>query len=147
MVRSLLAYGAYSDLVRARLVQAQYFKDPFDMETYLKKNIFLPFINNEVESKRDSQLAENMKTLDQFVMFMWLEDSVVVPRESSHFGVYNATTKTIIPLKDQPLYQEDWIGLKYLDEMGKLVMKSIPGDHMHITDDLLSDIVKEYLLT
>ena len=42
LVRRLISAGAYSNLVRTRLVQAQYFKDPFNLEEYRSKNIFLP---------------------------------------------------------------------------------------------------------
>ena len=104
-LRGLMALGAYSDLVRKRLVQAQYFKDPLRYQEYLDKNIFLPYLNNEVEEKRNEAYADNLKALDLMVLYMWKQDETVVPRESSLFGVYNATTKSIQQLRDQDLYK------------------------------------------
>merc|ERR1712078_433518 len=103
LVRRLISMGAYSDLVRTRLVQAQYFKDPFNLKQYLHKNIFLPRINNELEVK-NATYSRHIQSLDLFLMFMWQNDTVVVPRESSLFGVYNATTKKVVPLQQQLLY-------------------------------------------
>jgi palmitoyl-protein thioesterase len=38
-----------------------------------------------------------------------------------------------VPLRDQPLYKEDWLGLKRLDEAGGLFFESAPGEHMQFT--------------
>jgi len=131
-LRSLLALGAYSDYVRTKVVQAQYFKDPWKYDEYLSKNIFLPYINNEVASKRRSDYRDNLASLDLLLLYMWEDDQTVVPKESSLFGVYNATSKSVVPLRDQALYKEDWIGLRALDEEGKLVMEELKGGHMQI---------------
>ena len=34
------------------------------------------------------------------------------------------------PLRDLSLYQEDWLGLRHLDEEGRLHMLEMSGDHM-----------------
>jgi len=146
-LRGLMALGAYSDLVRKRLVQAQYFKDPLRYQEYLDKNIFLPYLNNEVEEKRNEAYADNLKALDLMVLYMWKQDETVVPRESSLFGVYNATTKSIQQLRDQDLYKEDWIGLKSLDGQGKLVMEEIEGHHMQIDFDWFNQTVVHSILS
>ena len=75
-LRSLLALGAYSDYVRTKVVQAQYFKDPWKYEEYLSKNIFLPYINNEVASKRRSDYRDNLASLDLLLLYMWEDDQV-----------------------------------------------------------------------
>lgn len=55
----------------------------------------------------------------------------MVPRDSAWFSFFNGTD--LIPLKDQPLYQQDWIGLRQLDEAGKLLLEEAPGEHMQFT--------------
>lgn len=40
---------------------------------------------------------------------------------------------TIVPMRLQPLYTEDWIGLRTLDERGAVVMVTCPGRHMQLT--------------
>ena len=38
-----------------------------------------------------------------------------------------------VDMKDTDLYKENWIGLRTLDESGRLVLGSVPGAHMHFT--------------
>lgn len=33
------------------------------------------------------------------------------------------------------LVQDDWIGLKQLDQQGKVTLEECPGPHMHVTLD------------
>ncbi len=67
-LRALMAMGAYSDLVRTRLVQAQYFKDPFNYPEYLARNVFLPHINNEIAGARRADYAKNLASLDLLLL-------------------------------------------------------------------------------
>jgi palmitoyl-protein thioesterase len=68
----------------------------------------------------------------------------VVPRDSAWFSFFNGTD--LIPLKDQPLYQQDWIGLRQLDEAGKLLMEEAPGEHMQLTLKWFDqEVVRKYL--
>ena len=44
--------------------------------------------------------------------WVFLQDMTVIPRESSHFEFYYPGSDTEIrPLKESPLYYEDWYGL------------------------------------
>ena len=76
---------------------------------------------------------------------MFSDDTTVTPKESSWFGSeipphdedetqthLSITPPRIIRLHDHPLYKEDWIGLKKLDERGGLVFDLCRGTHMHI---------------
>ena len=51
VMRKLLSEGALEPEVQSKLVQAQYWNDPFRHEEYLERNVFLPDINNELQSK------------------------------------------------------------------------------------------------
>ncbi len=51
-----------------------------------------------------------------------------------------------VDMKDTELYKEDWIGLRALDESGRLVLGSVPGQHMHFTLEwFLDNVVHPYL--
>jgi hypothetical protein len=50
-------------------------------------------------------------------MVKFTEDTVVVPRESEWFGFYGEDGKAIVPLENSPLYTEDWLGLKAMNEV------------------------------
>jgi palmitoyl-protein thioesterase len=55
----------------------------------------------------------------------------VEPKDSSWFGFYNGTA--LVPLREQPLYSEDWLGLRALDQAGRLAMDAWPGGHMQFS--------------
>ena len=56
-----------------------------------------------------------------------------------------STSEEIVPLKESPIYTEDRIGLKALDEAGKLFFLETEGDHMEFeTGWFVENIVKVY---
>lgn len=130
VMQTLLARGAYAPWVRENVVQAQYFKDPQDLGSYLASNIFLPDINNERDDK-SKQYADNLAALERLVLYRFDDDTTVVPRDSAWFSFFDGTDT--IPLKEQDIYKEDWIGLKRLDGKGGLFLESAPGEHMQFT--------------
>lgn len=72
---------------------------------------------------------------------------MVEPRESQHFEFYApGSSEEVVPLRQSPIYTEDRIGLKALDEAGKLHFISIDGDHLDFSLQWFVDnIVKVYL--
>lgn len=139
----MLSHGAYSYWVRENVIQAQYFKDPNNLANYLQYNNFLPDINNEYSAK-NKLYRDNLASLDNLVLVMFDNDTTVVPRESAWFGFYDGTA--LVPLRDQPIYQQDWIGLKALDKKGALVLDTASGGHMQFTLEWFKEhIVDKYL--
>ncbi|KAJ3091550.1 Palmitoyl-protein thioesterase 1 [Quaeritorhiza haematococci] len=137
LARSLLLRGAYWSWVQNRVVQAQYFRDPRKLEDYFEKNIFLPDVNNELEPKK-LIYAANMKTLKKLVLIQFEDDETVVPKESAWFYTFSSD-RELVPIQEQPLYKEDSLGLKTLDQHKKLVFASWPGRHMQIDLELFKE--------
>ena len=55
----------------------------------------------------------------------------MVPIESQHFEFYPPSNDTrVVPLRDSPMYQGDWLGLKTLDRAGRLIFIQVPGGHI-----------------
>ena len=103
MSRDLLNYGAYVDFVQSFLVQAQYWHDPLHFDTYVEKSQFIAEVNNEKAVKNETY-AVNLASLENFVMVKHNQDSMVEPRESSHFEFYTpGQSDVILPLKDSGL--------------------------------------------
>jgi len=144
-VSTLLGKGAYLPGVRDHVVQAQYFKDPYNLKEYLASNPFLPDINNEVPSADAAQHKANFLSLERLVLYKFDLDSMVVPRESSWFGFYDGTR--LVPYNETQLYQDDLIGLAALDRQGKVVFGTVPeAEHMQFSLDWLEDyVVMPYL--
>uniref|UniRef100_A0A0P4WNN5 Palmitoyl-protein thioesterase 1 n=1 Tax=Scylla olivacea TaxID=85551 RepID=A0A0P4WNN5_SCYOL len=144
-VRKLLNYGSYVSWIQDSLVQAQYWHDPLHEDDYRNNSIFLADINNE--KVVNEEYRSNLKKLDNFVMVKFLKDSMVVPTESEWFGFYSpGQDKEILPLQQTELYLEDRLGLKEMDEAGKLQFVSVDGDHLEFSDEwFLQEIVDKYI--
>ncbi|KAI5920632.1 palmitoyl-protein thioesterase precursor [Camillea tinctor] len=138
---ALLHGNTWSGWVQGRLVPAQYFRDPADLGDYLARSNFLADINNEREAK-NATYARNLARLDNFVMYVFGDDTTVVPKETGWFEDVADGKRT--PLRERPLYTEDWIGLRELDRKGALQFKTIAGaEHMDIPDGVIAESVAE----
>jgi len=107
---------------------------------------FLADINNEGSTK-NPLYKKNLATLNNFIMFQFLNDTVVVPKESEWFGYFaDGSLSKKLTLQQMPIYQQDWIGLKILDQAGKLQMLGCPGNHMQFSLDWFnSNVILPYL--
>ncbi len=56
---------------------------------------------------------------------------MVEPTDSEHFGFYAPGSETeVVPLRESAIYLEDRIGLRTLDEDGRLVFMDVEGNHL-----------------
>ncbi|XP_048141846.1 palmitoyl-protein thioesterase 1-like isoform X1 [Rhodamnia argentea] len=135
--------GVYSAYVQEHLAPAGYVKIPTDLAKYLKGCKFLPNLNNEHVDHRNSTYKERFASLQNLVLIMFEQDTVLEPKETSWFGYYpDGTFDTILPAQETELYVEDWIGLRTLDEAGKVKFINVSGGHLQIS---LADMEK-YIL-
>ncbi|MCJ1249708.1 hypothetical protein MMC30_006934 [Trapelia coarctata] len=141
--QALLRGSTWTEFVQTRLVPAQYFRKEEELEKYLENSNFLADVNNERKIK-NTTYRENMMKLEKFVMFMFGDDTTVIPKESAFFSEVNATTGEVTKLQDRPIYKEDWLGLKVLDEQKKLDFLVTEGGHMQLSDKLLKDTFNKY---
>lgn len=145
IMRELLNLGAYVGFVQNTLVQAQYWHDPLHFDTYVEKSQFIAEINNEGAVKNESY-ATNLAKLENFVMVKFTKDGMVEPIESEQFEFYApGSEEEVVPLRESPIYTEDRIGLKALDEAGKLFFLDTEGDHLEFeTTWFVENIVNVY---
>ncbi|OQU92129.1 palmitoyl-protein thioesterase 1 isoform X6 [Sorghum bicolor] len=115
LIDDLIKSEIYSDYVQAHLAPSGYLKIPTDMEDYLKGCRFLPKLNNEIPSARNTTYKERFSSLENLVLIM---------------------TK---------LYTEDWIGLRTLDEAGRVKFVSVPGGHLRISRSDMKKYIVPYL--
>ncbi|KAG8997235.1 hypothetical protein FRB94_007806 [Tulasnella sp. JGI-2019a] len=161
LCRLMFAYGkgkVYTDWAQANIIPAQYFRDTTHYATYLQRNHWLPAINNEIASSRNTTYAKNFATLSNLVLVMFSDDTTVTPKESGWFESYEITSDDelvtartssepppLVSMYNQPLYKEDWIGLRTLDERGAVVRLTCDGPHMHITTECWKPLVLQYV--
>jgi len=139
----LLGANTWSAFVQSRLVPAQYFRDPEDLESYLVGSNFLADVNNE-RGLKNGIYKKRLSTLKSFVMYMFRDDETVHPKESAWWAEVNGTTGVITPLRNRTIYEEDWLGLRDLDEKGALEFREIPGKHMEINEQVLKEAFEKY---
>ncbi|KAL5724231.1 hypothetical protein ACHQM5_007516 [Ranunculus cassubicifolius] len=77
---------------------------------------------------------------------MFEQDSVLVPKQTSWFDFFaDGGYETLVPHQETKLYVEDWIGLRTLDEAGKVTYVGVPGDHLQIAQDDMKKYIVPYL--
>ncbi|CAD6577006.1 MAG: hypothetical protein TREMPRED_001838 [Tremellales sp. Tagirdzhanova-0007] len=128
--------GIYRPWAQTHLVQAQYYRDPARMDEFLRSNTFIRDLNAEgkyLAGEEEGAGGRGLAGLENLVAIMFDQDRTVGPAESAHFATVSAINHTqIIPLYEQPLYTGDWIGLRTLDEKGRLRLAHCPGAHMDL---------------
>ena len=141
--RGVLKGNAWGSFSQSRLVPAQYYRDPEDLNNYFEYSNFLADINNERMAKNETY-KENIKKLGRFAMFMFADDTTVVPKESAFFAEVNTTSEEVTNLQERDIYREDWIGLRFLDEEKRLDFRIAEGGHMQLSDEILTDTFHKY---
>ncbi|KAL5225537.1 hypothetical protein ABZP36_012176 [Zizania latifolia] len=146
LIDALLKLEIYSNYVQAHLAPSGYLKIPTDMADYLKGCKFLPKLNNEIPSERNATYKERFSSLDNLVLIMFEDDEVLIPRETAWFGYYpDGAFSPVQPPQKTKLYIEDWIGLKTLNEAGRVKFVSVPGGHLSISRSDMKKYVVPYL--
>lgn len=121
-------------------------KDPFALSTYLNKSIYLADVNNE-RPDRNPQHKANLLSLANFVMVYSTIDDVIVPRESGWFEFYAPDKHdSVVPLRQTDYYQQDWLGLRTLDESKRLQMYACQCMHQNYPDDQCRDVFTKFTL-
>ncbi|XP_017788933.1 PREDICTED: lysosomal thioesterase PPT2 homolog [Habropoda laboriosa] len=120
------AYELFYSRVGQHTSVGNYWNDPHHQELYYKYSKFLPYVNNEKNStSRTMPMSEGLTKLKRMVLIGGPDDNVITPWQSSHFGYYDVN-ETVIDMRDRSVYKDDLIGLKTLDESGRLTLITVP---------------------
>ncbi|GAA6042343.1 hypothetical protein JCM8097_003858 [Rhodosporidiobolus ruineniae] len=168
---SLVREGIYSGWAQSQVIPAQYWREEARIDEYLRNNRFLRDINNErvgddemgaglwdtEKEPRNKTYKENFSALNRLVLLRFSEDLTVVPPHSSHFTLPspNATNcpapplpadplcyADALPWSSLPLYAQDYIGLRALDEAGRVTKGVCEGAHMQVSEECWEGIVR-----
>ncbi|XP_043794767.1 lysosomal thioesterase PPT2 homolog isoform X1 [Apis laboriosa] len=137
------AYQLFYSKIGQHTSIGNYWNDPHHQKLYYKYSNFLPYVNNEKNSTKMSAFKEGLTKLKRMILVGGPEDGVITPWQSSHFGYYDVN-ETVINMRDRSIYKDDLIGLKTLDESGRLVLITVPNvphyewhKNISIVDDFL----------
>ncbi|KAJ0961870.1 hypothetical protein J5N97_029698 [Dioscorea zingiberensis] len=147
IVAELLKHRVYTDFVQNLLAPSGYFKIPTAIPQYLEYASFLPRLNNERPNERNSTYKERFSSLNTLVLIMADNETVLVPKETSWFGYYpEGNWFPILSPHQTPLYKEDWIGLKTLDDEGRVKFISVASDHFGVPEEDIKKYIVPYLV-
>ncbi|GAA6024338.1 hypothetical protein JCM11491_000382 [Sporobolomyces phaffii] len=100
---------------------------------------------------RNATYKENFSRLNKLVLLRFSDDQTVVPPTSAHFTLPSSSSSSSsssapasydpLPFVDLPLYVDDYIGLRALDERHAVVLGVCPGVHMEIRDECWDAVV------
>ena len=116
---------------------------------------------NQIAEFRNRTYSCNLTSINNLVFVLFTEDTTVVPKESAWFGAEALEQDTklsaaqrplfkpniglsILPMRLQPIYLENWIGLRELDERGGIIFETCKGEHMQI-GDCWEDLVHQFV--
>jgi len=123
-----LAYTVlYREPIQELFAPANYWNDPFREAEYLTNNLFLPIINNQTYNRLSQVFKSNFVQVNKVALFGGPQDEIIQPWQSAFFGFWDDMQSSIIPMEQQPIYLQDWIGLKTLDKAGKLEQNVVPN--------------------
>jgi len=142
--RKLLNIGAYVSFVQDNLVQAEYWHDPLKHDEYVAKSVFLADLNQE--KTVNETYKTNLLKLKNLVLVKFSQDTMVEPRESEWFGFYvEGQAKELYNMTQSKLYTQDLLGLKELNESGRIAFLDSPTDHLQFTRQWFIDNLVKYL--
>jgi len=146
IVNGLARDLVYTSWIQENVAPAGYFKDMSKYADYLANCSFLPDLNNENVNNQSNWYFQQMVQLDNVMLVMFLADTVLDPPQTAWFS-YFAVNGTVVPMEQQPIYIDDWIGLKTLNNAGKLQFVALPGNHLSFTQADVENIFVPFLLS
>lgn len=124
-----------------KLGPCSYYRYKFDQETYRKENVFLKMLNNENPIK-DKEIYNRFSSLEKVKLIKSKKDIVIIPKESCWFQFYDQEGKDIVPLELSDFYINDYIGLRKLNEEGKVFFSEFSGGHVDLGSAEHADFVE-----
>ena len=120
----------YSEPLQNGLSISQYWRDPYNLKEYLEESTFLADLNNE-RLQKNATYKRNIKSLKSMVLIYSEADEIISPKDSGWFATFAPFSGpgekgVVIPLQERLLYKLDFLGLRALDESGRL--------QMHVSD-------------
>lgn len=132
-IMNAISEGGWTEPIMQEYVTfAQYWKNPLNYSLYLNTSSFLPDINNE-KAVKNATYRLNLISANTVTLVMAQQDHTVVPKESAWFQFFAQGQDTIVVnFTKTSTYVEDWIGLRTLDDAGKLHLQSVPCTHTNL---------------
>ena len=106
--------------------------------------MFLPYLNNEKAENYTTTINDRFSGLNGAMFIMFSNDTMIYPKETAWFYEIQADS-TILPYNQTEFYKQDLIGLKTLDEAGKVKFVEWEGDHLQFSFDKIQSVLAPFL--
>ncbi len=130
----------YSDFVQNNVGPAGYFRDPYDYKSYVEGATFLPDLNNQKNGSL-IEIKEKYEGLEKMLLIKFEDDTMIIPKETAWFGFYDVDGESLVKMEDMEFYKKDFIGMKRLNEEGKVIFESFPGDHLQFNHNQIDKFI------
>jgi len=141
-------HAVYDSFVQEHLAQANYYRDPKNLDTYRKQGLFLNDINNEkAGADPNPDYATKLNSVNKIALVKALGDTMVWPNDSEWFGFFHDASvkeKYDGQTTQGPWQTENWFGLKTLEDAGKVEYHTTPGNHLQFPETFLDQMVQAY---
>ena len=134
----LLSDVAYFEIAQSIVAPSNYFKDRYNYDTYLKYSSYLADINNERPVKNPSYKAK-ITSLEKMLLVVNEVDDVVDPPTSGWFDFYAVNSDTIVPRRESDFFKQDYLGIRELEESGRITFARFKGTHVKYTHEELEN--------
>lgn len=130
-IMQLLRGGVYSPEAQNGLLAAQYMIDPLiPFNDFVAKGTWLSRVNGwsrDIPAAQAAYAKRRILSLHRMVLWRFAEDTIMVPGESAWFS--HLSQGRLVRLWEQPGWAEDVLGLRALNQSGRLILKTDPGQH------------------
>ena len=123
---------------------ASYWKYRYHYDRYLKHNVYLKDLNNEGDVKKE-EYKNRILSLNKILLIKGSQDTVICPKESSWFEFYDTKGQYIVPLKDSEFYKKDFIGLRKMNEQGKVKFALFNAKHVGYSEKEFVEHIVSFL--
>ena len=87
-----------------------------------------------------------MLKLNKIMLIKGKRDTVITPRESSWFEFYDFEGRNIVKLENSDFYINDYIGIRKLNEEGKIYFVEFENEHVLFTMEEYHTYIKTFFL-
>ena len=128
----LLKLVPYFEFTQDIYAPSNYYKDMYNYDSYLKYSSFLADINNERTIKNPSYKSK-ITTLEKVLLVVNENEDVIDPPTSGWFDFYAVNSDSVISRRDSDFFKEDYLGIRELEESGRITIASFKGPHVNYT--------------
>ncbi|CAL6080240.1 Palmitoyl-protein_thioesterase [Hexamita inflata] len=118
ILTNLAADLIYTKIIQNVLGPSNYWRDPYNLESYLEGCATLPTLDNLVNPSE--QKKKNFMSVDKMVLFGSAKDGAISPWQSAWFGTWGKDDREVTPMEHRDVYEKDLFGLKTMDQQGRI---------------------------